>query len=241
MAEHLHYDRVDSTNDIAKELIPKYPTLFITANYQEKGRGRKGKKWIGDSYKNVYLSFAINHSKVPAFKKIHLYQALGALAVKNMLKSLFPNTTVKLKYPNDVYVNFNSIPKKVCGILTEHSYSGNKCIYTTIGIGLNVFQEQFEIDADYQAGALKEISDTLDIDEITTRLKNSIEDLMSLNEENISKLWEKELSLVGKSVMITGNNTKATIKEILSDGRLRADSDSKSIVIDNGDSIRYEL
>ena len=38
--KHFHFDKVTSTNDVAKELLQKNKFVLVTANEQTMGRGR---------------------------------------------------------------------------------------------------------------------------------------------------------------------------------------------------------
>ena len=52
------FESVKSTNDIAKRLADSdYPEgTAVVSNFQTRGRGRVGRKWISPDGENIYLS-----------------------------------------------------------------------------------------------------------------------------------------------------------------------------------------
>ena len=135
------YDVVDSTNDIAKELIKYNPNIngtVIQANYQLKGRGRKNHTWESNPTENLLFSIIIMPVSIHPSRQF-LINALVSVTLRNFLQTLIPNTAVKIKWPNDIYVE----NKKIAGILIEHIITGEDITYSIIGIGVNVNQIHF--------------------------------------------------------------------------------------------------
>ena len=91
---------VKSTNDTALMLIKKNKTKpsIILSEYQTKGRGTMGKKWISKKG-NLFLSIFFDMSK----KKIDFKQfaVLNAYLLKSILAKKFSNK-IKIKWPNDL-------------------------------------------------------------------------------------------------------------------------------------------
>ena len=126
-----NYKNVNSTNDIARNLIKKKNVKigFVFTEKQKKGRGQRGKKWI--SYQgNLFVSIFFS------LKNINL--TLKQLTIINTnliikLISLYYKKKIKVKLPNDILIN----KKKVCGILQE-TIQKNGIKYLIVGIGLNL-------------------------------------------------------------------------------------------------------
>ena len=126
-----NYKCVNSTNDIAINLIKKKNIKFglVLAEKQKKGRGQRGKKWI--SYKgNLFASvfFSLNNINL-TLKQLTKFNV--NLIIK--LISRYYKKKIKLKLPNDILIN----KKKICGILQE-TIKKNNVKYLIVGIGLNL-------------------------------------------------------------------------------------------------------
>jgi hypothetical protein len=63
------------------------------------------------------------------------------------------------------------------------------------------------------------------------------------NTNQIFEEWANELNIIGKEVLILENMLKAKIIEILEDSRFReiTNDSNDEIIIDNGNSIRYQF
>ncbi len=119
----LFVDEVDSTNEYLKR-VPFEDALFVVADRQTKGKGRRGKNWISERGKGLYLSGMFSLPPLP-------YRSLAGLSFAVATISVIRRYVDKayLKWPNDVYVN----GKKLCGILVE--VLRDRLI---VGIGVNV-------------------------------------------------------------------------------------------------------
>ncbi|MCE3279517.1 MAG: biotin--[acetyl-CoA-carboxylase] ligase [Bacteroidetes bacterium] len=116
----IHLTVVDSTNSYASEMLrqirPVEGTIIYTFE-QNQGRGQRGNSW---------------HSEI------------ASLAVADLMAELLPKDyDVKIKWPNDVYVD----KRKIAGILIENVISENTLQSSIIGIGLNINQTIFETEA----------------------------------------------------------------------------------------------
>ena len=125
------YKKVNSTNDLAIKKIKLGITKgIIIADYQKKGRGQQGKKWL--SFKgNIFMTIFFNIKKNINIKKITL------LNCKILKKVLFQyiKKTITIKPPNDLLVD----KKKICGILQEIKFN-QKHKFIIIGIGINLIK-----------------------------------------------------------------------------------------------------
>jgi BirA family biotin operon repressor/biotin-[acetyl-CoA-carboxylase] ligase len=62
-----------------------------------------------------------------------------ALAVSDFVEATLPNNKIRVKWPNDIYIE----DKKVAGILISNTIKGNKLEDIIVGIGININQEKF--------------------------------------------------------------------------------------------------
>lgn len=129
-----HFRTLKSTNDtclaLAKAGAPE--GMVIVADYQTRGRGRGEKKWVSPRGNNLLFTVLLR-PKVKAHKAPLLTQ-IAAQTVKSVLTEECPDTTVRIKKPNDVLMN----GKKICGILVESSTKSGKVDFAVVGMGINV-------------------------------------------------------------------------------------------------------
>ena len=125
------YKKVNSTNDLAiKKIKTGIRYGIIVADYQKKGRGQHGKKWL--SFKgNLFITIFFKIKNNINIKKITI------LNCKIIKKTLFKyiKKTISIKPPNDLLIN----KKKICGILQEIK-SNNDAKFIVIGVGINLIK-----------------------------------------------------------------------------------------------------
>lgn len=121
------FDELGSTNDEAKKLSEKLESqaFVVTSKNQTNGRGRRGRGWIGLSG-NLFMSLGLECQ----LKDLGALTFITSLAILDVIKSLDPNSDVKLKWPNDVLLN----DCKISGVLMEKGEGD----YLIIGVGVNV-------------------------------------------------------------------------------------------------------
>ena len=126
-----YYKRVNSTNDLAiKKIKTGIPHGIIVADYQKKGRGQHGKKWL--SFKgNLFITIFFKIKKNINIKKITI---LNCKIIKKILLK-YIKKTISVKPPNDLLIN----KKKICGILQEIKFN-NKAKFIIIGVGVNLIK-----------------------------------------------------------------------------------------------------
>lgn len=235
-----HLDEITSTNDYAKELISGNELIIVTANSQINGRGRNSRSWYGDYGKNIYLTFGINHKFINSYQTPSLYQALGCLSVIKTLRRLAPDTKFKIKYPNDIYVFNGDSFKKISGVLVEQFYTGANAEISLIGIGINNEQKEFPEEIIEKASSLLLNDLKIDNDKLSDELVNTLITEFDRNEEDLRDEWYIEMNLIGKSCEVIGKGNKI-ITGFLPDGRLEVQGNDDKILVDNGDSIIYDL
>jgi BirA family biotin operon repressor/biotin-[acetyl-CoA-carboxylase] ligase len=132
---------LESTNNYAKEILSKdfLPEgSMILTRIQKNGRGTGDNKWESEAGKNLTVSFVL----YPLFLQIKDQFVLNmsiSLAVYDFVKGYIPNNEVKIRWPNDIYID----DKKVAGLLIENSIQGSEFCQSIAGIGININQETF--------------------------------------------------------------------------------------------------
>lgn len=127
------FDHVGSTNDTALAWAADgAPDLaMVYADEQKSGRGRGARRWFTPP--GAALAFSlINRPSSSEEQSIPLFSGLGAIAVCEALglRGLHP----EIKWPNDVLLD----RRKVCGVLAEAVWTGEKVDCIILGIGVNV-------------------------------------------------------------------------------------------------------
>ena len=95
------YKKINNKNDIAIQKIKTGITKgIVVAEFQNKGRGNIGKKWI--SFKgNLFMTIFFQVSKTASIKKM---TKINCEVIKNALTKYF-KIKISIKYPNDLLIN----------------------------------------------------------------------------------------------------------------------------------------
>lgn len=236
-----HLPTVTSTNDYAKTLLETYPYVFVSAMHQTAGRGRKGRAWEGDYGLNAYCSLALRHSGRIEPEDASAYMARGALSVLHTLRSLDHAVEFRIKYPNDVQALTKEGWKKISGVLVEHEYQGDRCLTTTMGVGVNVQQEIFSDTISALGTSLYLLGIRANVLVVLQELKTHITNFRMQPWQEVHREWVQELNIVGKRVDLAGESGTWVMQEVLTDGRLlaRKEQSSTERVISDADTIRY--
>ena len=125
------YKKINSTNDIAIKKVKKgIGKGLVQADFQKKGRGQRGKKWI--SYNgNLFISIFFKINKKNSIKKITY---INCIKIKKVISKIIKKN-LKIKKPNDLLLN----NKKICGILQE-TVVHNNSLFLILGIGINLIK-----------------------------------------------------------------------------------------------------
>ncbi|WP_341221801.1 biotin--[acetyl-CoA-carboxylase] ligase [Polaribacter atrinae] len=186
----------DSTNSFLKDLSQNSTlenfTTVVTQN-QTKGRGQQQNKWVSDPYKNLTFSVFISFQDLKVIQKKYLNFAIS-LAIYNVLftKNL-PKPSIK--WPNDIL----SANKKICGILIENTFSGDRIKNSYVGIGLNVNQETFPEYLNNATSLKLETGIAYDLDILLpTVLEEIKKNIKLLTSKKFALLEEKYLDVLYK-------------------------------------------
>ncbi|WP_066634362.1 biotin--[acetyl-CoA-carboxylase] ligase [Desulfolucanica intricata] len=127
-----YFERVDSTNNIAKDLARQGAAegTVVVAEEQLGGRGRLGRSWCSPYGKGVWMSVVLRPVVRPEVaSQITILTAVAVARAVRSVCSIVPG----IKWPNDLYM----AGKKLCGILTEMSAEPDRVNYVVVGIGIN--------------------------------------------------------------------------------------------------------
>lgn len=123
---------IDSTNQYLLDRIAELqPGDACVAEYQQAGRGRRGRQWVSPFGANLYLSLFWRLEAGPA-AAVGLSLVIG-IVIAEVLHSVGASA-VRVKWPNDLYLN----DRKLAGILVELSGKTGDAAHLVIGAGINL-------------------------------------------------------------------------------------------------------
>jgi len=132
---HVALGDVGSTNTevLLRARAGEADGLWITADRQLGGRGRRGRQWISEPG-NLYASLLlIDPSPMAQLSSLPLAVAVG---VHEAIRQSLPSSAipVRIKWPNDILVDGG----KACGILIESEGLADGRRAVVIGCGINI-------------------------------------------------------------------------------------------------------
>jgi BirA family biotin operon repressor/biotin-[acetyl-CoA-carboxylase] ligase len=126
----IRFEEINSTNTYAKSLRAMGENVVVTAKRQTGGRGTKGRSFVSNEG-GVYLTRLTFYDDLPAANAFQIMSDTSVAVCRTVEKF---GLKAEIKWPNDIYV----CGKKICGILIENVFSGDKISSSVVGIGLNV-------------------------------------------------------------------------------------------------------
>ena len=198
-----------STNQYLLEMIDQssVQNRLVVAEMQTEGRGRRGRQWVSPFASNVYMSLLWGLDiSIAEMAGLSLVVAIGiAKAMQNMgIKN------VKLKWPNDIYVN----NKKLSGVLLELRGESNSLCHAVIGMGVNVNMPETFCDRIDQAWTDMQtvLNSDVNRNEVVANILNElIPRLKEFNSEgfkNFMAEWKEYDLLEGKQINLINHLDK---------------------------------
>ncbi|WP_312214527.1 bifunctional biotin--[acetyl-CoA-carboxylase] ligase/biotin operon repressor BirA [Pseudescherichia sp.] len=192
---------IDSTNQY---LLDRIGTLqsgdACVAEYQQAGRGRRGRKWFSPFGANLYLSMYWRLEQGPA-AAVGLSLVIG-IVMAEVLRDLGASQ-VRVKWPNDLYLQ----DRKLAGILVELTGKTGDAAQIVIGAGINLAMRQVESDVINQGWInLQEAGINIDRNTLAARLINELRAALELFEQEglapyLSR-WEKLDNFINRPVKL---------------------------------------
>ena len=156
---------IDSTNQYLLDRIGELSSGdACVAEYQQAGRGRRGRKWFSPFGSNLYLSMYWKLDQGPA-AAMGLSLVIG-IVMAEVLQRLGAED-VRVKWPNDLYLK----DRKLAGILVELTGKTGDAAQLVIGAGINLRMREPEADTINQGWInLQEAGVNIDRNELTAML-----------------------------------------------------------------------
>ena len=169
---------IDSTNQY---LLDRIETLqsgdACIAEYQQAGRGRRGRQWFSPFGANLYLSMFWRLEQGPA-AAVGLSLVIG-IVMAEVLRGLGAEN-VRVKWPNDLYLN----DRKLAGILVELTGKTGDAAQIVIGAGINLAMRNVATDVINQSWInLQEAGINIDRNALAIRIIKELRKALHLFEE----------------------------------------------------------
>ncbi len=147
---------VSSTNTFLRERAGSGAPegCIVLANEQTKGRGRMGRNFFSPPETGIYMSLLLRPGNCMAEQALQI-TTMAAAAMCEAIDSVSDTEEqAQIKWVNDIYLH----EKKVCGILTEGSFSleNGMLEYAVLGLGINIYppKQHFPVELEALAGTL---------------------------------------------------------------------------------------
>lgn len=224
-AKYIHLKETPSTNTYMSGVASVLPsgTVIYTTN-QSQGRGQRGNYWESEPDKNVTFSLLVRETGLEPQRQFFISEAVSIAIVKAL--SAY-GEDFSIKWPNDIYYG----DKKICGILIEHSISGNKIDYSIIGVGLNVNQIKFQSDAPNPVSLAQIVEGDLDVEDVLHEVVESIGSMLNFDEDALGDLHQQYLDMLYRYdqgmhnfMLPDGTEMMATIRDVKPSGMLVLES-----------------
>ena len=224
------YDTIGSTNDEAKRLaaLGEPEGTLVVADSQTAGRGRSGRPWITPPGSALALTLILR----PTIPAVHVGQIalLGGLAAVEGIQTT-TGLRPQLKWPNDVLIG----GKKVCGVLAEAAFAGDKLDFVVLGMGVNVNAgPPPELTLAYPATCLAdEVGHDLDREAVLEAILNSFDARYpQLGTPSLAAAWSEHLAMRGQVVLAISEGAEAVA------GRLEGVTGEGAVVLrlENGET-----
>ena len=195
------FEQVSSTQDIARDWAladpPAPEGAVVIAETQTAGRGRQGRPWHSPPGAALLVSTIYR----PALAPEHLQRMTMAagLALSDVLRPLL-EAAFALKWPNDGLIR----GKKVCGVLSEAIWLGDRLAAVVVGIGLNVRVDFAGTDLAARATSLEtELGYTLNRIALLAALLARLDHWAArVSEADLVEAWRARLGTLGQRVIV---------------------------------------
>lgn len=175
---------------------------LVIADEQTKGRGRLGRTWFAPPATALMFSYMLR----PLPQELPYTSMAASVAVCEAVASWDASLPVGIKWPNDVQIS----GRKLCGILPEAAWQGDKLVGVALGIGINIRIDFTASPFATTAVSLESVSHPLDRAEFLTLLLERLDDwTRRLSSDALFEAWRSRLVTLGQQVSIT--NASGTI------------------------------
>lgn len=199
---HEALSETSSTNSecLARARAGDGGNLWITAERQSGGRGRRGRPWVSERG-NLYASLLLI-DPAPMDRLASLPLAV-AVAVHQAIRRVLPPGAepLEIKWPNDIMIG----RRKTCGILIEGERLPDGRYALIIGIGINV--SVMPDNPIYPVTCLREQGSPASAEELFAHLFASMAEALAIWDEGrgiagITALWRAAACGIGERITV---------------------------------------
>lgn len=170
---------IDSTNQY---LLDRMSTLqsgdACIAEYQQAGRGRRGRQWFSPFGANLYMSMYWRLEQGPA-AAMGLSLVIGIVMAETLQQ--LGAQEVRVKWPNDLYLH----DRKLAGILVELTGKTGDAAQIVMGAGINLAMRGAAAEQINQGWInLQEAGIAINRNDLAAKLINSLRDALPLFERD---------------------------------------------------------
>ena len=174
---------------------------MILSNEQTGGRGRLSRSFFSPQDTGIYMSLLLRPENYSAKEAVRI-TTMAAVAMCEAIESV-SDEKAAIKWVNDIYVR----GKKVCGILTEGSFSLESGLleYAVLGIGINLYppEDGFPRELADIAGAVFQTKQDDAKNRIVSEFLNRFYSYyQEADQERYVGQYQKRSFVVGKQVTI---------------------------------------
>ncbi|MGC9423879.1 bifunctional biotin--[acetyl-CoA-carboxylase] ligase/biotin operon repressor BirA [Vibrio sp.] len=193
---------IDSTNQYLLDRIGQLNSGSVClAEYQQSGRGRRGRQWISPFGANLYFSmyWRLDAGMAAA---VGLSLVVGVAVVEALEQMGFSG--VKLKWPNDLYFK----DRKLAGILVEMTGQAGGAANLVIGIGMNIAMQEKENEIDQPWTSLAQVSKQKRIDrnqlaiQLIKALNEALQQYQYTGMQNFVERWNRLDNFIDRQVRL---------------------------------------
>ncbi|MCA9079953.1 MAG: biotin--[acetyl-CoA-carboxylase] ligase [Planctomycetaceae bacterium] len=226
------HDELPSTNShaLARGLSIEQVPYLVWARRQTAGRGRgQNQWWAKDGALTFTLILEPARFEIPQSNWPALSLCVGTAVCLYLQRMQI--TDVRLKWPNDVYVN----SRKICGVLIESIPHRQGQLAVGIGLNVNNSMQSAPTDLQQRATSLCDLlGEELPLTSTLVAVLNELTGVLQLlgrNPAELPPLWRHLCWLTGRTVTITdaGHSRTGQVLGIADDGALRLWIDGREI------------
>ncbi len=223
--KYIYFEKINSTNIYVKDNKELEDGSVVVAEFQDSGKGRKGRRWVSPAYKGLYFSILLKRSiPITDILKLSLF---FSFVIRNVLQKLISNE-IFIKWPNDLYIN----NKKFGGILIETEIEGNEINRIIVGIGININATYEDLEP------ISDIATSLYIEEGKSfNRKELFINILEEIERNISNLSSSEIVKSVEDCLLWKNYKIKVLDEDL-EGILIGLSENGALLLKTDEGIR---
>lgn len=193
---------IDSTNQYLLDRVDELESGSVCiAEYQAKGRGRRGREWVSPFGSNLYMSmFWRLDAGMAAAMGLSL---VVGVAIVEAIEKLGLND-VKLKWPNDLYYQ----DRKLAGILVEMSGQAGGAANLVIGMGMNLMMSEQTEGITQPWASLTEVADKEHIDRnqlaitMINTLNSALSDYEIYGMSGFVERWNRLDNFLGRPIKL---------------------------------------